>query len=174
MPNRRTATWRAAICEPMKPRASVRAKTTTRWRATASSGTRPCSSRKHDRKTIYYGGNFIFKSTDQGDNWKRISPDVTSNVNRKTLSIMGKKVEDRTMLSRNDGVAEFPTVTTLSESPIRAGILWAGTDDGNLQVTRDGETWKSVIANVPGRAQGHLRQPHAGVGLRSLGRLCFV
>jgi photosystem II stability/assembly factor-like uncharacterized protein len=109
---------------------------------------------KHDRKTIYYGGNFVFKSTDQGDDWKRISPDLTTNVNRNTLSIMGKKVEDRTTLSRNDGVAAFPTITTLAESPVRAGVLWAGTDDGNLQVSRDGETWKNVAANVPGVPKG--------------------
>lgn len=104
---------------------------------------------KHDRKTIYYGGNFVFKSVDQGDNWKRVSPDLTSNVNRKTLSIMDRKVEDRTMLSRNDGVAAFPTITTLSESAVRAGVLWAGTDDGNVWVTRDGETWKNVVGNMP-------------------------
>jgi len=109
---------------------------------------------KFDRKTLYYGGNFVFKSTDQGDNWTRISPDLTSGVDRKTLSIMGQKVEDRTMLSRNDGVAAFPCVTTLSESPVRAGILWAGTDDGNLQVSRDGETWKNVTSNVPGVPKG--------------------
>ncbi|HEV2690001.1 MAG TPA: hypothetical protein VGV35_15685, partial [Bryobacteraceae bacterium] len=109
---------------------------------------------KYDRKTLYYGGNFVFKSTDQGDNWTRISPDLTSGVHRNTLSIMGRKVEDRTMLSRNDGVAAFPCVTTLSESPLRAGILWAGTDDGNLHVSRDGETWKNVTANVPGVPKG--------------------
>jgi len=109
---------------------------------------------KHDRKTLYYGGNFVFKSTDQGDNWKRISPDLTSGVDRKTLSIMGRKVEDRTMLSRNDGVDSFPTMTTLSESPQRAGVLWGGTDDGNLHVSRDGETWKNMTANVPGVPKG--------------------
>ncbi|HKE25504.1 MAG TPA: hypothetical protein VKB88_24260 [Bryobacteraceae bacterium] len=104
---------------------------------------------KHDRKTIYYGGNFVFKSTDQGDNWKRVSPDLTSNADRRTLSIMDRKVADRTMLSRNDGVAAFPTITTLSESSVRAGVLWAGTDDGNVWVTRDGETWKNVVGNMP-------------------------
>ena len=114
----------------------------------------PIVESKHDRKTIYYGGNFVFKSTDQGDDWKRISPDLTNNVDRKTLSIMGMKVEDRNMLSRNDGVAAWPTVTTLSESASRAGILWAGTDDGNLQVTRDGETWKNVVGNIPGVPKG--------------------
>jgi photosystem II stability/assembly factor-like uncharacterized protein len=104
---------------------------------------------RHDRKTLYYGGNFVFKSTDQGDNWKRVSPDLTSNVDRRTLSIMGRKVEDRTMLSRNDGVQSFPSITTLSESTVRAGVLWAGTDDGNVWVTRDGETWKNVVNNMP-------------------------
>jgi photosystem II stability/assembly factor-like uncharacterized protein len=109
---------------------------------------------KHDRKSIYYGGNYVFKSTNQGDDWKRISPDLTNNVDRKTLSIMGRKVEDRTMLSRNDGVAAFPTISTLTESPVRAGVLWAGTDDGNLQVSRDGETWKNITANLPGVPKG--------------------
>ena len=109
---------------------------------------------RYDRKTLYYGGNFVFKSTDQGDNWTRISPDLTSGVDRKTLSIMGQKVADRTMLSRNDGVAAYPCVTTMSESPVRAGVLWAGTDDGNLHVSRDGETWKNVTANVPGVPKG--------------------
>ena len=109
---------------------------------------------KFDRKTVYYGGNFVFKSTDQGDTWKRISPDMTSGVNRKTLAIMGRKVEERTMLSRNDGVASFPTVSTLSESTMRPGILWAGTDDGNLKVTRDGETWKSVVEDIRGVPKG--------------------
>jgi photosystem II stability/assembly factor-like uncharacterized protein len=109
---------------------------------------------KHDRKSLYYGGNFVFKSTDQGDNWRRISPDLTNNVDRRTLSIMGKKVEDRTMLARNDGVANFPSVSTLAESTTRAGIVWAGTDDGNLHVTRDGETWKNVTGNVSGVPKG--------------------
>ena len=114
----------------------------------------PMVNSKHDRKIMYYGGNFVFKSTDQGDNWQRISPDLTNNVKRNTLEIMGKKVEDRKMLSRNDGVAAFPTITTLAESSVRAGILWAGTDDGNVQVSRDGETWKNVTANIPGVPKG--------------------
>jgi photosystem II stability/assembly factor-like uncharacterized protein len=109
---------------------------------------------KHDRKTLYYGGNFVFKSTDQGDNWTRISPDLTNGTDRKTLSIMNKKVEDRLMLSRNDGVAAFPTISALSESPLRAGILWTGTDDGNVQVSRDGETWKNVTGKIAGVPKG--------------------
>ena len=108
---------------------------------------------KHDRKTLYYGGNFVFKSTDQGNSWKKSSPELTSGMDRDKQPIMGK-LPDRTMLSRHDGVQAFPASTTLSESPMRAGIVWAGTDDGNLHVTRDGETWKNVIANVPGVPKG--------------------
>ena len=109
---------------------------------------------KHDRKTIYYGGNFMFKSSDQGDNWKSIGPDLTANADRRKLEIMGRKMEDRTVLSRNDGVANFPTISTISESPVRGGILWAGTDDGNLQVSKDGETFKNVVTNITGVPKG--------------------
>ena len=109
---------------------------------------------KHDRKTLYYGGNYIFKSTDQGDNWKPMGPDLTTNADRRQLEIMGRKMEDRKVLSRNDGVSNYPTTTTISESPVRAGIVWAGTDDGNLQVSRDGETWKNVVSNITGVPKG--------------------
>ena len=109
---------------------------------------------KHDRKTLYYGGNHVFKSTDQGDTWRRISPDLTTNVDRKTLDIMGRKMDDRTVLSRNDGVANFPTITTLAESTVRAGILWTGSDDGLVHVSQDGETFSNVTANIPNLPKG--------------------
>lgn len=109
---------------------------------------------KHDRKTLYYGGNFVFKSNDQGDTWKRISPDLTTNVERNSLKIFDRPMSDRKVLSRNDGVGNFPTITTLAESNRRAGILWAGTDDGQLHVSRDGETWKNVVDRIPGVPKG--------------------
>ncbi|MBI3684272.1 MAG: hypothetical protein HY235_28185 [Acidobacteria bacterium] len=108
---------------------------------------------RYDSKTLHYGGNFVFKSTDRGDTWKKASPDLTNNVDRNKLPIMGK-LPDRDMLSRHDGVQNWPSITTLAESMIRAGILWAGTDDGNLHVSRDGETWKNVTAKVPGVPKG--------------------
>jgi photosystem II stability/assembly factor-like uncharacterized protein len=108
----------------------------------------------HDPKTIYYGGNFVFKSPDRGDTWTKISPDLTTNVVRDTLEIFGKK-PDRTWLSRHDGVQQWPCITTTSESPRTPQIFWAGTDDGNLQVTRDaGATWKNVADKVPGLPKG--------------------
>jgi photosystem II stability/assembly factor-like uncharacterized protein len=108
----------------------------------------------HNPTTIYYGGNFLFKSTNRGDAWTKISPDLTTNVDRNTMPIMGK-VPDRNTRSRHDGVQQFPTITTVSESPLTANILWVGTDDGNLQVTRDGgATWKNVVGEVKGLPKG--------------------
>jgi len=109
---------------------------------------------KHNPKTIYYGGNFLFKSTDRGDTWTKASPDLTNNEDRNTKEIMGK-VPDANTMSRHDGVQQWPCITTVSESPLNAGVLWAGTDDGNLQVTRDGgANWKNVAEKVPGVPRG--------------------
>jgi photosystem II stability/assembly factor-like uncharacterized protein len=114
----------------------------------------PMAVSTHDHKTIYYGGNYLFKSTDRGDSWTRLGGDLTTGVDRNKLEIFGK-VPDKNTLSRHDGVEEYPTITTLSESPLKADVLWVGTDDGNLQVTRDGgKTWKNVASRVPGVPKG--------------------
>ncbi len=108
----------------------------------------------HDPRTIYYGGNFLFKSTDRGDTWTKLGGDLTTGVERDKLPIMGK-VPDKDMLSRHDGVQQYPCITTVSESPLTSQVLWVGTDDGNLQVTRDaGKTWKNVAERVPGVPKG--------------------
>jgi photosystem II stability/assembly factor-like uncharacterized protein len=109
---------------------------------------------RHDPKTIYYAGQFVFKSTNRGDDWEKISPDLTNNEDRNQKPIMGR-MPDRDMLSRFDGVQHWPCITTTSESPKNPLVLWAGTDDGNLQVTRDGgKTWKNVVGNIPGLPKG--------------------
>ena len=108
----------------------------------------------HDHKTIYYGGNYLFKSTDRGDSWTRLGGDLTTGADRNKLQIFGK-TPDKNTLSRHDGVQEYPTITTLSESPLTANVLWVGTDDGNVQVTRDGgKNWKNVVSKVPGVPKG--------------------
>lgn len=107
-----------------------------------------------DNKTIYYGGNYVFKSTNRGDSWERLGPDLTTGVERDKLPILGK-VPDKETLSRHDGVQQFPCITTMAESPKDAAVLWAGTDDGNVQVTRDGgKTWTNVAGKVPGVKKG--------------------
>ena len=107
-----------------------------------------------DHNTIYYGGNYLFKSTNRGDAWERLGPDLTTGVDRDKMPILGK-VPDKDTLSRHDGVQQFPCITTISESPKDAKVLWVGTDDGNVQVTRDGgKTWTNVVGKVPGVAKG--------------------
>ncbi|MBI3661683.1 MAG: hypothetical protein HY234_01335 [Acidobacteria bacterium] len=109
---------------------------------------------RHNAKTVYYGGNFVFKSADRGDTWTKASPDLTNNEDRNKKEIMGK-APDKDTMSRHDGVQQWPCITTISESSWNASVLWAGTDDGNLQVTKDGgTTWKNVAEKVPGLPKG--------------------
>jgi len=108
----------------------------------------------YDNKTIYYGGNYLFKSTNRGDDWVRLGGDLTNNEDRNKMPIMGKVTDEHT-LSRFDGVQNWPAITVVAESPLNKDVLWAGTDDGNLQVTRDGgKAWKNVFDNVKGVPKG--------------------
>jgi photosystem II stability/assembly factor-like uncharacterized protein len=114
----------------------------------------PVAVSSHEHTTVYYGGNYLFKSTNRGDTWTRLGSDLTTGVDRNKLPILGK-VPDKNTLSRHDGVQEYPTITTFSESPLTPNVLWVGTDDGNLQVTRDGgKTWKNIAGKHPGVPKG--------------------
>jgi Sortilin, neurotensin receptor 3, len=106
----------------------------------------------HDPKTIYYGGNYLFKSTDRGDNWIRLGNDLTTAADRDKMTILGKLMDRATAaLSRDDGVATWPCITVIAESPVKAGVLWAGTDDGNVQMSKDdGKTWQNVVSHIAG------------------------
>lgn len=103
----------------------------------------------YNNRTIYFEGNRVFKSTDRGNTWTW-SDDLTKDQDREKLPIMGA-LPDKNMLSRHDGVETFGQIVTFAESPIKEGLLYAGTDDGNLQISRDGNrTWKNITANIPG------------------------
>jgi len=103
----------------------------------------------HEPRTIYFGGNKLFTSRDRGETWEA-SIDLTTQQDRDKLPVMGV-LSDENTLSRNDGVTFYGDITTISESPLRKGLLYVGTDDGNLQVSQDGgKTWKNVIDKVPG------------------------
>ena len=109
---------------------------------------------KHAPQTIYYGGNYLFKSSDRGDTWRKLGPDLTTGADRNKIAVMGR-TPDREMRSPNDGVGSWATLTVIAESPKSPAVLWAGTDDGNLQVSRNGgEEWKNVAGNVPGLPKG--------------------
>jgi photosystem II stability/assembly factor-like uncharacterized protein len=114
----------------------------------------PIVTSAHDPRTIYYAGNFVFRSNDRGDSWSKVSPDITTGADRLAMPIMGRAPDKQTR-SRHDGVRHWPAATTLSESPLTASVLWVGTDDGMLHVTRDGgKTWKNVFERVTGVPRG--------------------
>jgi photosystem II stability/assembly factor-like uncharacterized protein len=104
----------------------------------------------HDGKIIYVGANRLFRSADRGHTWQAISPDLTRDVKRDEQVIMGVKDPD-VRIARNDGVSTWSTLVTIAESPVRAGILWTGSDDGAVSVSPEGgKQWTNVADKVPG------------------------
>src|SRR5438445_1693635 len=96
--------------------------------------------------TIYIGAQFLFRSRDFGQTWDRISPDLTTNdpVKQQQEQSGGVTVD-------NSSAEMHTTIFAISESPKNPDVVWVGTDDGNVQVTRDGgKTWTNVVANVRG------------------------
>ena len=98
-----------------------------------------------DPATLLLGGQFVFRSRDRGDSWERISPDLTTNDAGKQ-----RQRESGGLTPDNSGAENHCTIVALAESVLEPGVLWAGTDDGNLQVSRDdGKNWSNVVGNVP-------------------------
>ena len=105
---------------------------------------------RHNSNTVYVGNNHLMRSRDRGMTWEEASPDLTKAIDRDSMPIMGALVTDET-LSRHDGTSTYGNITTIDESPRSAEVVYVGTDDGNLQVTRDGGgSWTNVAVNVPG------------------------
>jgi photosystem II stability/assembly factor-like uncharacterized protein len=103
----------------------------------------------HNPSIVYVGGNRLFISKNRGETYT-MTPDLTRNLSRFTRPIMGV-AGDAPMASKHDGVATTSVITTVAESPLVPGVIWVGTNDGNLQVSRDGgATWKNVAGNVKG------------------------
>jgi photosystem II stability/assembly factor-like uncharacterized protein len=96
--------------------------------------------------TIYLGAQFLFRSRDYGQTWDRISPDLTTNDPAKQ-----KQEQSGGVTVDNSSAEMHTTIFAISESPKSPDVIWAGTDDGNVQVTRDGgKTWTNVVGNLPG------------------------
>jgi photosystem II stability/assembly factor-like uncharacterized protein len=103
----------------------------------------------HSHTRIYYASQYVWKSDDRGDSWSRISPDLTRNIFRLTQPIMGK-TWSADALWDHGAMSLFSTITTISESPLAEGLIYAGTDDGLIQVTEDGgKSWRK-IDRLPG------------------------
>ncbi len=119
----------------------------------------------HNPDVIYAGGNRLFRSLDRGETWT-MSPDLTRSIDRDRVEVMGRANSlprcnrmdrgEECILSRNDGVSRFSTIVSVAESPLVPGLLWVGTDDGNVQMSRDGgATWTEVGRNIPGGTMGY-------------------
>jgi photosystem II stability/assembly factor-like uncharacterized protein len=90
----------------------------------------------HNPEVIYHAANVLLRSSNRGDTWTEISPDLTKNLPERR---------------NGSGNIQYATITTIDESPIISGLIWAGTDDGNVQVTRDGgKSWTNVTAKING------------------------
>jgi photosystem II stability/assembly factor-like uncharacterized protein len=103
----------------------------------------------HDSHTILFGGNYLFRSRDRGDTWEIISPDLSTGDPELADPQSGGLTRDVT------GAETHATILTLAESPVKPGIIWAGTDDGRVHVTRDdGASWTDVSVNLPDPPRG--------------------
>ncbi|MEQ9164622.1 MAG: hypothetical protein RLO12_00075, partial [Fulvivirga sp.] len=106
----------------------------------------PMAISKHQPDRFYMGSQFLHKSEDMGDTWVKISPDLTTNDPKKQdQSNSGGLSVD------NSGAENHTTIFTIAESPLDEKIIWVGTDDGNVQVTKDGgKSWTNTVKNISG------------------------
>jgi photosystem II stability/assembly factor-like uncharacterized protein len=103
------------------------------------------SSDPFDPKTIYYGSQFLHKSADRGDSWTIMSPDLTTNDPAKQ-----KQDESGGLTKDVTGAENHTTIMTIAPSPVQRGVIWVGSDDGNVQVTQDdGKTWTNLVDRIP-------------------------
>ena len=105
----------------------------------------PLASSPTRDNVIYFGSQYLFRSENQGDSWTRISPDLTTdNPEKQNQEESGGLTKDQT------DAENHCTIFTIAESPLDAQVIWVGTDDGNVQVTRNGgQSWENVTANIP-------------------------
>lgn len=103
----------------------------------------------HDPKVVYYGTNYLLKTTDKGLTWRIVSPDLSKNDPARNNKGSGGLTPEST------GAEVYATIYSVSESPVQQGVIWAGTDDGNVWVTRNGgETWTEVDGSIPAVPKG--------------------
>lgn len=108
---------------------------------------------RHAAGRIYYAGNRLYQSDDRGDTWKPVSADLTRNLDRKTIPIMGK-VQDPDAVGLHLYTTTMSVITALDESPLVAGLLYTGSDDGLLHISADGGGSWTRVDKIPGLPAG--------------------
>jgi hypothetical protein len=119
----------------------------------------PFEMSQHNPQVLYMAAQYFFKSTDRGDNWWMNPTDLTNHVDRWSIPIMGIP-GNAPMASKHDGYSSSSLITQVRESPSSrgVGVIWIGTDDGNLQVSQnDGATFTNVIGNIGGAPKGYVQ-----------------
>jgi photosystem II stability/assembly factor-like uncharacterized protein len=130
---------RTGVARDIQPKAGHGEKLRFNWNA-------PIHASPTQKGTIYIGAQFLFRSRDRGDTWERVSPDLTTNDPAKQ-----KQEESGGVTIDNSSAEMHTTIYAISESPLDPLTIWVGTDDGNVQLTRDGgATWANVAPNVAG------------------------
>ena len=107
----------------------------------------------HDSNRLYFAAQYLFRSNDRGNSWEAISGDLTRQIDRNTLPVMGR-VWTIDAVAKNTSTSFYGNIVSLAESPLQAGLLYVGTDDGLIQVSEDGgRNWRKIekIAGVPER-----------------------
>lgn len=108
----------------------------------------------HAPRRLYMAAQFLFRSDDRGNSWRKVSPDLTRQVQRNLLPVMGK-VWGPDAVAKNTSTALYSNISAIAESPRKEGMLWVGTDDGLVQVSEDGgATWRRIesFPGVPANA----------------------
>lgn len=109
----------------------------------------PIAISPHNSSTIYAGAEKLFRSTDRGQSWTAISSDLTQRLNRDELPLMGVAGKGIT-IARNDGVGSYGNLVQIVESPKEPGLILTGSDDGVVNLTRDGgKTWTNLASRFP-------------------------
>ena len=105
----------------------------------------------HSHTRLYYAANRLFRTDDRGNSWRAVSPDLTRQLDRNQLEVMGI-IQSVDAVAKNNSTSYFGNIVALTESPVQAGIIYVGTDDGLIQVTEDGgEAWRKIesVKGVP-------------------------
>jgi len=110
----------------------------------------PLVASEHGSGRLYYAGNRLYRSDDRGDTWVAVSPDLTRQLDPDALPVMGQLWADNAV-GRDLYTTALSVITTVDESPLLAGLLYAGTDDGLMHVSDDGGTsWRTIDNTLPG------------------------